>query len=119
MRYFLIAGEASGDLHGAGLIGSILKKDPDAEIYCWGGQSMSKAGGKLLKDYADMAIMGLGQVIKKLPAILSNFRNCKKDIQTYQPDIIVFIDFSGFNLRIAKWAKKLQFKTAYFISPQI
>lgn len=119
MKYYIIAGEASGDLHGSNLIKALKKEDPSAEIRCWGGDLMEKAGGTLAKHYKDMAFMGFIEVIMNIPTIFKNISYCKEDIQNFGPDVIIFIDFSGFNLRIAKWAKEHGFKTNYYISPQI
>lgn len=119
MKYYIIAGEASGDLHGSNLIASLLKKDPTAEIRCWGGDKMEAQGGKLVKHYRDLAFMGFFEVAKNLPVILRNIRFCKKDLSDFQPDAIIFIDYPGFNLRIAKWAHKKGFTTYYYISPQL
>lgn len=119
MKYYIIAGEASGDLHGSNLIKALKEKDTTAQIRCWGGDLMQKAGGDLAKHYKEMAFMGFLEVLKNIPAIFKNIRFCKDDILKFNPDVIVFIDFSGFNLRIAKWAKKQNFKTNYYISPQI
>ena len=119
MKIYLIAGEASGDLHGANLITSILKLVPDAHIRCWGGDHMEKAGGTLAMHYKKMAFMGFLEVLLNLRKIFKNIAYCKEDIAAFQPDQIIFIDFSGFNLRIAGWAKEQGFKTNYYISPQI
>lgn len=119
MKYYIIAGEASGDLHGSNLIKALKKEDPSAEIRCWGGDLMQKAGGELAKHYKDMAFMGFLEVIKNIPTIFKNIAYCKEDIQKFSPDVVIFIDFSGFNLRIAKWAKENGFRTNYYISPQI
>ncbi|MGB5317610.1 lipid-A-disaccharide synthase [Eudoraea sp.] len=119
MKYYIIAGEASGDLHGSNLIKALLKNDPQAQIRCWGGDMMEMAGGTLVKHYKEMAFMGFVEVLNNLSTIKKNIAFCKEDISNYSPDVIVFIDFSGFNLRIAKWAKKQQYKTNYYISPQI
>ncbi len=119
MKYYIIAGEASGDLHGSNLIRELRAQDSEAEVRCWGGDLMEAAGGKLVKHYRDTAFMGFLEVIINLPTIFRNISNCKKDISEFQPDVIIFIDYSGFNLRIAKWAKKEGFFTAYYISPQI
>lgn len=119
MKYYIIAGEASGDLHGSNLIKALKTKDTDAEIRCWGGDLMQKAGGKLAKHYRDMAFMGFLEVLWNIRAIFKNIAFCKEDIKKFDPDIIIFIDYSGFNLRIAKWAKQNNFKTGYYISPQI
>lgn len=119
MKYYIIAGEASGDLHGSNLIKEIIKKDPNAIVRCWGGDLMQQAGGNLVKHYKALAFMGFLQVLSNLRAISRNIAFCKKDIQEFHPDVIIFIDYSGFNLRIAKWAKAHQFKTNYYIAPQI
>ena len=115
----MIAGEASGDLHGSNLIKALKKEDTSAEIRCWGGDLMQQAGGELAKHYKDMAFMGFLEVLMNIPSIFKNISYCKKDIQDFNPDVVIFIDFSGFNLRIAKWAKQNGFKTNYYISPQI
>ncbi len=119
MKYYIIAGEASGDLHGSNLIKEIFAFDKAADVRCWGGQKMQTAGGKLVKDYRELAFMGFTEVIKNLPTILKNIAFCKKDILAFQPDVLVLIDYPGFNMRIAKWAKQQKIKVAYYISPQI
>ena len=119
MKYYIIAGEASGDLHGSNLIKALLKNDGEAEVRCFGGDMMAKAGASLAKHYKEMAFMGFFEVIKNLPKIFQNIKFCKSDIMAFGPDVIIFIDFSGFNLRIAKWAKQQGFNTNYYISPQV
>ncbi len=119
MKYYIIAGEASGDLHGSNLIKALLAKDQNAEIRCWGGDLMQAAGGTLVKHYKEMAFMGFFEVILNLFTIFENIRFCKKDITDFHPDVLIFIDYSGFNLRIAKWAKEHNYATNYYISPQI
>lgn len=119
MKYYLIAGEASGDLHGSNLMRAIVKEDPQAEFRFWGGDLMETIGGKPVKHYRDLAFMGFIEVIANLRTILSNIGFCKKDIRAYKPDAIIFIDYPGFNLRIAKWAKQQGIPTHYYISPQI
>ncbi|MDO6808560.1 lipid-A-disaccharide synthase [Zobellia galactanivorans] len=119
MKYYIIAGEASGDLHGSNLMKALKAKDPNADIRFWGGDLMQQAGGTLVRHYKEMAFMGFLEVLMNLGTIAKAIKFCKADIQEFQPDIIVFIDYSGFNLRIAKWAKALGFKTNYYISPQI
>ena len=119
MKYYLIAGEASGDLHGSNLIKELLKKDPKAEIRFWGGDLMQQEGGMLVKHYKELAFMGFVEVILHLKTILNNLSFCKKDLEAFMPDVIIFIDYPGFNLRIAKWAKAKGFVTHYYISPQI
>lgn len=119
MKYYIIAGEASGDLHGSNLIKALKKQDSDADIRCWGGDLMKAAGGDLVKHYKEMAFMGFLEVISNINQIFKNIAFCKEDISDFNPDVIVFIDYSGFNLRIASWAKKNKFRTNYYISPQI
>lgn len=119
MKYYIIAGEASGDLHAANLIKAIYKKDSKANIRAWGGDLMEEAGAQLVKHYRDLAFMGFWEVITNLKTILKNIRFCKKDIADFQPDAIIFIDYPGFNMRIAKWAKLNSIPTHYYISPQI
>ncbi|TYP76092.1 lipid-A-disaccharide synthase [Aquimarina intermedia] len=119
MKYYLIAGEASGDLHGSNLMRSILQHDEHAEFRYWGGELMQEVGGSLAKHYRDLAIMGFIEVILNLNTVLKNIAFCKQDIDAYNPDVIIFIDYPGINLRIAKWAKQKGYKTHYYISPQI
>ena len=119
MKYYLIAGEASGDLHGSNLIKAILQKDTDAHIRCWGGDLMQEAGGTVVKHYKDLAFMGFAEVLKNLGTILSNLKFCKQDITAFKPDVLVLIDYPGFNLRIAQWAKEAGYKVVYYISPQV
>lgn len=119
MKYYIIAGEASGDLHGANLMKALYKEDTNADIRFWGGDLMQKVGGTLVKHYRDLAFMGFVEVLFHLKTILNNIKICKKDISDFQPDVIIFIDYPGFNLRIAKWAKEQGIKTHYYISPQI
>ena len=119
MKYYIIAGEASGDLHGSNLMKAILAKDPTAEIRFWGGDLMQNVGGTLVKHYRDLAFMGFAEVVMNLRTILGNISFCKKDILEFQPDTIIYIDYPGFNMRIAKWAKPLGFQNQYYISPQI
>jgi lipid-A-disaccharide synthase len=119
MKYYIIAGEASGDLHGSNLIKALKKEDLKAEIRCWGGDLMEAAGGELAKHYKEMAFMGFLEVLLNLGTIFKNIRYCKEDIDKFSPDVIIFIDFSGFNLRIAQWAKKQNYTTNYYISPQV
>ena len=119
MKYYIIAGEASGDLHGSNLIKELKKVDPLASVRCWGGDLMQEAGGELVKHYRDLAFMGFAEVIKNLGTIFRNFRFCKKDILAFQPDVVVLIDYPGFNLRMAQWAKENGFRVVYYISPQV
>jgi lipid-A-disaccharide synthase len=119
MKYYIIAGEASGDLHGSNLIKEIKHLDPAASIRAWGGDLMKDAGASLVKHYRDLAFMGFLEVIKNLPTILQNIKFCKQDIEAWQPDVLVLIDYPGFNLRIAEWAKKHGCKVVYYIAPQV
>jgi len=119
MKYYIIAGEASGDLHGSNLMKALIKLDAKAHIRFWGGDLMQSAGGELVMHYKERQFMGFTEVLFNLRKISGHIKFCKKDIEAFQPDVIVFIDNSGFNLRIAKWAKALNFKTHYYISPQV
>lgn len=119
MKYYIIAGEASGDLHGSNLMKALYKEDPTADIRFWGGDLMQAVGGTLVKHYRDLAFMGFVEVLFNLRTILSNIDLCKNDIEKFQPDVIIFIDYPGFNMRIAKWAKEKGIATHYYISPQI
>ena len=119
MKYYIIAGEASGDLHGSNLVASIRQKDPGAKIRAWGGEKMRRNGANVVKNYHDLAFMGFVEVLMNLNTILKNFTFCKKDITEFNPDAIILIDYPGFNLKIAKWAKKKGFKVFYYISPQV
>src|ERR1700754_3221448 len=106
MKYFLIAGEASGDLHGANLMKALKERDPKTEFRFFGGGLMQAQGGELVKHYAEMAYMGVVEVVMNLRAILKNMDACKKDILSWQPDVVILIDFPGFNLKIAEFAKQ-------------
>ena len=121
MLYYLIAGEASGDMHGSNLMLAIKKLDPSASFRIWGGDRMVAAGGTLVKHYRDLAFMGFVDVVKNLPTILQNIKFCKSDIESSKPVVVIFIDYPGFNMRIASWLKKsaLHIKSIYYISPQV
>ena len=119
MRYYIIAGEASGDLHGSNLIKELRKLDGSATIRCWGGDMMQAAGGELVKHYRELAFMGFTEVIMNLRTIFKNLAFCRKDIAGFKPDVLVLIDYPGFNLRIAEWAKQQGLKVIYYISPQV
>lgn len=119
MKYYIISGEASGDLHGSNLMKALFKADGKADIRFWGGDLMSAVGGTLVTHYKERAFMGFAEVLMNLGKILGLISLCKRDIIAYQPDILIYIDNSGFNLRIAKWAKKMGFTNHYYISPQI
>ncbi len=119
MKYYLIAGEASGDLHGSNLIKELKKLDKSSEFRCWGGDLILKQTNNLVKHYKDYDHMGFFEVFVNLKKVVHNLSFCKKDIKKYNPDVIIYVDFPGFNLRIAKWAKKNNFKNHFYISPQI
>ncbi len=119
MKYYIISGEASGDLHGSNLMKELHKLDGSADFRCWGGDLMEAAGGKLVKHYRELAFMGFAEVIQNLGTIFKNISFCKKDIKAYQPDVLILVDYPGFNLRIARWARQQGLKIVYYISPQI
>jgi len=119
MKYYFIAGEASGDLHGSNLIKELHRLDANANIRCWGGDLMQAAGAKLVKHYKELAFMGFVEVLVNLSTILKNLSFCKKDILQFKPDVLVLIDYPGFNLRITEWAKQQGIKVMFYISPQV
>lgn len=119
MKYYIIAGEASGDLHGSNLMKALKHKDPQAEFRFWGGDLMKAQGGTLVKHYRDLAFMGFLEVVMNLRTILNNIKFCKEDIQKNRPDVLILVDYPGFNLRIARFAKELGIKVVYYISPQL
>ncbi len=119
MKYYIIAGEASGDLHGSNLMKAIKKEDPNATFRFWGGDLMQEVGGTMVKHVKDLAIMGFVEVIKHLGTIRKNLQLAKTDTLDYQPDRLIFIDFPGFNLRIADFAKQHGYTTHFYISPQL
>ncbi len=119
MKYYIIAGEASGDLHGSNLMKALKKKDPRSEFRFWGGDLMAAQGGTLVKHYRDLAFMGFLEVAMNLKTILNNIKFCKEDIRSHRPDVLILVDYPGFNLRIAKFAKELGIKIMYYISPQL
>ena len=118
-RLYLIAGEASGDLHGSNLVKAIREQAPGTHIRCWGGDLMQAAGAELVKHFRDLAFMGFAEVVMNLPTILRNIKFCKADILQYKPDVLVLIDYPGFNLRIAEWAKTQGIKVVYYVAPQV
>ncbi len=119
MKYYIIAGEASGDLHGSNLVKQIYQLDEQANIRCWGGDLMLAEGATVVKHYKHLAFMGFVEVLFNLRTILKNLAFCKEDIRSFNPDVIVLIDYPGFNIKIAEWAKQKKFKTIYYISPQV
>ena len=119
MKYYIIAGEASGDLHGSNLMKGIYAEDPKAEIRFWGGDLMSRTGGELVKHYKDGAVMGFVEVLAKARKLLGNVSFCKKDILAWNPDVVILIDYPGFNFKIAEFAHKAGFKVFYYIAPKV
>ncbi len=119
MQYYIIAGEASGDLHGANLIREMKMFDPQAEFRGWGGDRMQAEGITLVRHYKDHALMGFLEVLTHLGTVKRNLKFCKQDIKIHKPDMVIFIDYPGFNLRIAQYVKSLGIKTVYFISPKV
>ena len=119
MKYYIISGEASGDLHGSNLMKAIYCHDPQAEVRFWGGDLMQSVGGTMVKHIRDLAIMGIVEVMVHLRTVLANIRLCKQDILDYNPDAVIFLDYPGFNLRIAKFTHSHGFKNFYYISPQV
>ncbi len=119
MNYYIIAGEASGDLHASNLINQLKVLDKHADFRCWGGDLMEQQGAHLVKHYRDLAFMGFTEVLMNIRTILQNIQFCKKDILNYQPDVLILIDYPGFNLRIAEFAKSKNIRVFYYISPQV
>lgn len=119
MKYYILAGEASGDLHGSNLIRELKLRDAKAQVRCWGGDLMQAQGAELVKHYRDLAFMGFVEVLLNIKTIISNIKFCKRDILQYQPDVLILIDYPGFNLRIAEFAKQNNLLVYYYISPQI
>ncbi len=119
MKYYIIAGERSGDLHAANLIKQLRLKDPEAQIRGWGGDMMQAAGMDLVHHYSEMAFMGFAEVFKSLGKILGFLKECKADIAQQQPDVVILVDYAGFNMRIARFAKARGLKVYYYISPKI
>jgi len=119
MKYYIIAGEASGDLHASKLMNGIKARDAQAEFRCWGGEKMQEAGGILVKNYHELAFMGFQEVILNLRTIFHNIRFCKEDILAWNPDAVILVDYPGFNMRIAEFAKARGYKVFYYIAPQV
>ena len=119
MKYYVIAGEASGDLHGANMLKALRQQNPNVTVRAWGGDRMQAEGATLVKHYRDLAFMGFWEVAKNLRTILNNIKLCKDDIAAFNPDALILIDYPGFNLRIAEWAKTQQIPVHYYISPQV
>ena len=119
MKYYIIAGEASGDLHGSNLMKGIYAEDPQAEIRFWGGDLMAQVGGELVRHYREGAVMGFVEVLAKAGKLLKNVRFCKEDIVAWNPDVVILIDYPGFNFKIAEFAHKAGFKVFYYIAPKV
>lgn len=119
MKYYIIAGEASGDLHGSNLMKGIYAEDPQAEIRFWGGDLMAQVGGELVRHYKEGAVMGFVEVLAKAGKLLKNVRFCKEDILAWNPDVVILIDYPGFNFKIAEFAHKTGFKVFYYIAPKV
>lgn len=119
MKYYIIAGEASGDLHASNLVRELKKKDPEAEVRGWGGDLMRDAGVSIVRHYKDTAIMGFVNVLRKLGTLKANIRYCREDIRKWNPDVVILVDYAGFNLRIARFAKRIDLKVFYYISPKL
>lgn len=118
MKYFIIAGEQSGDLHGSNLIRELHAADKDAEIHCWGGDLMESAGATLLMHYRKAAIMGILLILKNIRTLKNNLVLCKQQIAEFKPDVVILIDYPGFNLKIARYSKQSGFRVFYYISPK-
>src|SRR5688572_18875075 len=119
MNYYIIAGEASGDLHASNLMKEIKKLDPSATFRCWGGDLMQQAGGTIIKHYRELAFMGFVEVLMNIRTIFKNLAFCKADILANRPDAVILVDYPGFNLKIAEWAKQQGIRTIFYISPQV
>ena len=118
MRYYLIAGEASGDLHGGNLVRGLLAEDPSAQLRGWGGELMQEAGMELVRHYREGAVMGLTDVLAKAGKLLGNLRACKRDILSWGPDVVILIDYPGFNMKIAKWCHARGIRVFWYIAPK-
>jgi lipid-A-disaccharide synthase len=118
-KLYLITGEPSGDLHASNFLKELRKQEEEYLVYAWGGPKLESAGAVIRKHYKDLAFMGFWEVIKNIFTILKNFKECKQDILTFQPDAVILVDYPGFNLRMAKWCHQRGFKVIYYISPQI
>lgn len=119
MRYYIIAGEASGDMHAGNLVHELKKHDHNTVFRGWGGDKMEACGVQIVKHYRELAFMGFVEVARNLKTILSNLEFCKRDIRAFKPDVIILVDYPGFNLRIARFARQLGIKVLYYISPQV
>jgi lipid-A-disaccharide synthase len=119
VRYYIISGESSGDLHGSNLVKGLRKVDASAQFRAWGGEHLQSVGVEPVKHIRDLAFMGFVEVMANLRTILGNIDFCKKDIESFRPDVLILIDYPGFNMRIARWAKKKGIKVVYYVAPQV
>ena len=121
MKYYLLAGEPSGDLHGANLIEGLKKADPEAAFRFWGGDRMARAGGaaNLRKHYRETSFFGIVQVLRNLRTIRRQMRECQADVEAYAPDVLILIDYPGFNMKMARWAREHGIRTYYYIAPKV
>ena len=119
MKYYLISGEASGDLHASNLMRSLKQEDSEMEVRAWGGDLMEAQGATLVKHYKELAFMGFLEVVMNLRIILNNLAFCKKDVLEFQPDLLILVDYPGFNMRVAKFAKQHNIPVYYYVSPQV
>ncbi len=119
MLYYLVAGEKSGDLHAGNLMKALKEQDPNAEFRFWGGDQMQAVGGNMVRHYREFGIMGIGEIVKKIPSLLKAIKQCANDIIATQPDAVIFVDFAAFNLRVAPKVKKSGIRTFYYISPKV
>jgi lipid-A-disaccharide synthase len=119
LKYYIIAGEASGDLHGSNLVKALLVQDPQASIRAWGGDRMSAAGALVVKHISELAFMGFAEVVMNLRTIFRNIDFCKKDILEFAPDVVVLVDYPGFNMRLLPFLQANNIKVVYYISPQL
>lgn len=119
MKYYIIAGEASGDMHGSNLMRGLKEADPECEFRFWGGDLMAEVGGTMVRHFKDTAVLGFVEVLKKLDKISGNMKTCRRDVLSYRPDVLILIDYPGFNLKMAKFAKRHGMKVFYYISPKV
>ena len=119
MKYYIISGEASGDLHASNLMRSLKQEDSEMEVRAWGGDLMEAQGATLVKHYKELAFMGFLEVVMNLRIILNNLAFCKKDVLEFQPDLLILVDYPGFNMRVAKFAKQHNIPVYYYVSPQV
>ena len=119
MKYYLIAGERSGDFHAANLMHELRSQDSDAQFRCWGGDMMQAEGGELVRHYQDLAIMGFVEAATSVLKCRGYLMQCQQDLLAYKPNVLILVDYAGFNLRMAKIAKEQGIKVFYYISPKL